>query len=266
MASRRRAVAESVTTIDRVPWGRDTFRFCLRADAPACAAAWFERGWKGALDDMAAWIESSPPADPFAAVVGLALRGEITADRAAQVFASICDHRRSGFEEKKAMLGGWAESVAGIGPSGEPEADLLLWRTAWSPRRAPPPPPGADIHSTDIGGLFRVLEDRRRGLAHAGFKMCDAFLGRLPAEFDPEASSFAVAVLRDELAVEGKVYDTYRGLFTAVLEIMHWPVMAGSARTRIESSLLGVACERRTSYTISQAASSMPGTLPSSFA
>jgi len=266
MASRRRAVAESATTIDGAPWGRDTFRFCLRTDAPARAAAWLERGWKGALDDMAAWLESSPPGDPFAAVVGLSLRGEITADRATQVFTSICDHRRSGFEEKKAMLGGWAESVAGIGPSGEPEADLLLWRTAWSPRLAPPPPPDADIHSADIGGLFRVLEDRRGGIAHAGFQVCDAFLERLPAEFDSEANGFAVAVLRDELIVEGKVYDTYKGLFTAILEIMHWPAMAGSAGTRIESSLLGVACERRTSYTISQAASSMPGTLPSYFA
>jgi len=257
-------MAESATTtIDRVPWGRDTFRFCFRADAPALAAAWLERGWKGAFDDMAAWIESSPPGDPFAAVVRLSLRGEITANRATQVFASICDHRRSGFEEKRAMLGGWAESVAGIGPTGDPEADLLLWRTAWSPRRAPAPPSGADIHSADIGGLFRVLEDRRRGIAHAGFKMCDAFLERLPADFDSDASGFAAAVLRDELAVEGKVYDTYRGLFTAILEIMHWPAMAGSARTRIESSLLGVACERRTSYTTSQAVSSTPGTLPS---
>jgi len=244
------------TTAD-VPWAAaGPFGFCLLPGAPGAAASWLESAeWQNSCRLIGEWAEGADPSDPFTSVVRVSMSGTISFDRAARVFASICDHKRSGFEEKRAMLSSWAEAVAGAGPSGDEESDLLLWRTAWAPTLAPDAPDGG-IHEIDAAGLFRMLS----GGAPHRLGMCDAFLSRLPSEFDPEASAFALSLLRDEMAVEGKVYDTYKGLFGAILEIMHWPAMSANARTRIESSLLGVACERRTSYTTSQAVSSMPET------
>lgn len=243
-------MAESTTIAADVPWV-DPFRFCFQPDSPASVSAWFEQsGWRKGI---VAWL-TLPIShdDPFAVVAKLILDGRITAGRAMQVFFSICDHRRAGFDEKKAIFGSWADASASLGPSGDTEADLLLWRTAWGYIHAVYPPAYADIHWVDIGELFRVLNDQHKGTSHAGFKMCDAFLGCLPTDFDQEVSEFATATLRDKIVVEGKAYDTYKGLFGAILELMAWPAMVGNARMRIESSLLGVACERRTSYAISQ--------------
>lgn len=239
-----------------VPWVEDgPFRFCKREEAPRLVADWFSGDWRVAVAAVSEWVDpAAHGSDPFAVVSAMSFTDRMPIGKAMVVFDSICDHKRLVFEQKRAMIAAWASAVAGLGPVGEPEADLSLWHAAWGQGAAPGGQ--GDIHSLDIREMFGALASQSSGIvAGTGIEVCDAFLSGL-MDGGSDANEFAVVLLTDALTVEGGLYGRYKGLFGAVLEIMHWPAMAPHARTRIESSLLGAACEHRRSYTTPQAGSS----------
>jgi hypothetical protein len=196
-------------------------------------ADWFARGWQDAIDAVRAWLPSSEAGDPFAAAAALSLEKGVDLERTTAVFRSLSDHAAAVFDRKRSALEGWAGALAGHGPTGDPDADISLWRAAWGE--------GCgcaavqDLHAMGVCHLVRALRERPTRIA-----LCDEFLGRISAGVGPEAATFAAAVFGDTLAIEAGLYDRYTAVFGAVLEIMHWPAMAARAGSRIEASLAGI--------------------------
>ena len=241
--------------MNAVPWELhgNTFGFCQQPDGrpQKLLADWFARGWQDAVDAVRAWLPSSEAGDPFAAAAALSLEKGVDLERTAAVFRSLSDHAAAVFDRKRSALGGWAGALAGHGPTGDPDADMPLWRAAWGEGCGCAA--ALDLHGMGVCHLTRALRERPTGIA-----LCDEFLGRLSAA-GPEEAAFAAAVFGDALAIEAGLYDRYAAMFGAVLEIMHWPAMASRAGSRIEASLagaVGVLCGRRTSSTTFQAVSS----------
>lgn len=237
-----------------VPWDDDTLRFCESADdAIASAGGVFRDDWRAGTRRVYGWAKDAG-SEPFAAAVRLALDREAPADTVRTVFGSLCDHRQSLFAQKAAAVIGWAEAIAGLGPTGNPDDDTALWAGAWGV--VGEAPPQADMHGACLPSIVQALKN-----GETGIRICDEFLQRLADASDAERAVFAISVLKDSLTVAEGLYSTYKGLFGGVLDILYWPAMAGCAVTRIRASLGGCSfpgdgtCERKTSSVIPQAAS-----------
>lgn len=245
-----------------VPWD-DTLQFCESVDdAIASAGGMFRDDWRAGTRRVYGWAKDAG-SEPFAAAVRLALDREAPAETVRAVFRSLCDHRQSLFAQKAAAVIGWAEAIAGLGPTGNPDDDTILWAGAWGVAGEAPPP--ADMHGACLPSIVQALKSGEE----TGIRICDEFLQRLAdaagreQTSDAERAVFAVSVLKDSLAVAEGLYSTYKGLFGGVLDILYWPAMAGCAETRIRASLLADGCslpgdgtcERKTSSVIPQAVS-----------
>jgi len=251
--------------VNIVPWKAygSTLRFCQRSGChlQGLLTDWFAQGWQGAVDAVREWLPSSEAGDAFAAAAALSLDKGEDVGRTTAVFRSLSDHAAAAFDRKRSALEGWAAALAGHGPTGDPDADMPLWRAAWGDGCGCAAAP--DLHAADACHLVRALRGRPTGIAP-----CDEFLGRLSTGGGQEANAFAAAVFGDALAVEAGLYDRHAAVFGAVLEVMHWPAMAPLAGNRIEASLAGAVwgapCGRRTSSVTSQAVSSRQRTQQSS--
>lgn len=236
-----------------VPWD-DPLRFCESVDAAvASIGSMFSDDWRDATRRVYIWAKDAGP-DPFAATVRLVLDREMPAEIARAVFQSLCDHQQSLFTQKSTAIIGWAEATAGLGPTGNPDADIALWVGAWATA-------GEALLDTDVHGacLPSILQALREG---TGIQVCDEFLQRLADPSDTERAIFAVSVLKDTLIVAEGLYSTYKGLFGGVLDILYWPAMAGCAGIRVKASLLSAQthigagiCEHKTSSAIPQVVS-----------